>query len=529
MDFRASPYVRTLSATENEFLQVLLTEFTLKRKSPGKGAVLTVKFDDATPTIAVRRAKDDVKARIPDFANNAKRLQKKLDDFLVKGKGELWQVNEPRFPFRYGSGGALPVLHLVEEKDNKTVEKEYYCMFLRDIDPIGWNIANGGTDTHGELINPLEALERELREELLIVDLDRKFRYAFADDVSKPLDHPDFANARQIWKKYFPHDFPNFKEVEIPLKWEEGPDTLNIQVNDEEKPREVSGCFLNINALDFGIEIDRIAHLNIGKTASLCDGEIKDHYPLNRIVGLFEVDKTNQKMEGDAEETRFLPDKFFFSAERSGKPFHDVVEEFKEHIKFIRSDSQLKAFAKEAEHPEGFKLCPVSWRIIKRYAMLRQDTAVQRGRVSKKLKANAPFEVFISFASEDEDLARAVYEFVRHEMNKTVFFSPESRHYDIIGPIVSALDRANCLIVVLSDPEHLGEGDRAKGWLDFECKTFLTQKIVQHKHKKIFSVIRGFKSKDLPPLVRSYKAVEVQSQGRLEARHKRELRKLLED
>jgi len=39
-------------------------------------------------------------------------------------------------------------------------EEEYYCLFYRDIFPVGWNIANGGSDNNEELLNPLLTIER---------------------------------------------------------------------------------------------------------------------------------------------------------------------------------------------------------------------------------------------------------------------------------------------------------------------------------------------------------------------------------
>ena len=82
MDFRSSPFVRSLRARENEFLQVLLTEFSLKRL--GEGSLLSIYFGGDMPTISVREAKHDIKSRIPDFESQAKELQQQLDDFLVE-------------------------------------------------------------------------------------------------------------------------------------------------------------------------------------------------------------------------------------------------------------------------------------------------------------------------------------------------------------------------------------------------------------------------------------------------------------
>lgn len=62
--------------------------------------------------------------------------------------------NDENFPFRYASGGTLPILRMEGQG--------YYCFFYRDIFPIGWNIANGGCCTREELLNPQMTIEREL-------------------------------------------------------------------------------------------------------------------------------------------------------------------------------------------------------------------------------------------------------------------------------------------------------------------------------------------------------------------------------
>jgi len=253
-------FIRPLHLAENHFLELLLTRFALRRT--GKGTELQVSFDDDTAAITLRQAKHAVLGGIDDFPAKSAALQKQLDAFLIEQQGSEFTHDDPGFPFRYISGGTLPIMRLGEE--------EYYCLFYRDIFPVGWNIANGGTDSRGELLNPEETIRRELREELVIINLHQGIRYVFKDDYGKRLELPEFEVARRIWQKRFKHlDFESFDERELAVKFLEGPDSLRIKCGDE--LRTVPGCFLNINAVDFGIEIDRVGKLHgLDKEVTLC-------------------------------------------------------------------------------------------------------------------------------------------------------------------------------------------------------------------------------------------------------------------
>ena len=498
MDFGPSPFVRSLSARLSDFLQVLLTDFSLKRL--GEGSVLSIDFNGDTQSISTREAKHYVKSMIPDFEVNAERIQKELDDFLVEQRGfELDTSRWPAFPFRYGSGGALPVLHLGGEA--------YYCLFFRDVDPIGWNIANGGTDTLAELLDPIETMHRELREELLIFDPKRKWRYVFADDYGKPFDLPEFAVARQIMKEKLPrYDYPNFKEIELPLKWDNGPDELRIRTN-MAGPRTVSNCFLNINAKDFGIEVDRVAHLSITEDARVIDGEIIKGHLLDRPLGLFRVDEMNEKvLKG---ETSFRPRQFFHSA-----ILYDESELEKEIDKAIEDTSRLRTerelqYLEKVRKDNPYSLCPVTQRIIHRYAKL-QKAAMPLAR-----EADGQVNVFLSFANEDSSLARKVCEFVENKMGRVVFFSEQDKNPLFLEAIFKALGKAKCLIAVATRPDHL-----EKNWPYFEWTNFLVRMLDSEREKlSIIPFIQGFTPKELPPQFRTFRAVQVERHG-LEAAFK---------
>lgn len=494
IDLGDSPFVRSLSAKLGEFLQVLLTDFSLKRL--GEGSVLSIYFDGNTKSISRREAKHYVKSKIPDFEKSAEEIQKHLDDFLVEHKGlELDTSRWPPFAFRYGSGGALPILHLGSE--------EYYCLFYRDVDPVGWNIANGGTDTLAELLDPIETMHRELREELVIVNLNKKWRYVFDDYYGKPFDLPEYAVARQIWREKFPqYDFPSFREIELPLKWDKGPDELRIRTN-MAGLRTVSDCFLNINATDFGIEVDRVGHISIAEETILCDGEIIEGHLLDRPVGLFKVAEMNKKVL-EKRETSFRPSLFFHGAKLYEESDLDVeIDKCIEDTRDIRTEKERKHF-EEIRKVNPYALCPVSERIIRRYAKLQQAARPLAQQTSEQVK------VFLSFYHEDLPLATQVCEFIEKRMGKVVFFSNQNNNPLFLKPIFEALGKAKCLITVATKPEHL-----EKNWPYFEWTSFLVRLLDEKEGKKdlsIISFIQGFTPRELPVQFGPFRAVQVEPQ-----------------
>ena len=150
-----SDYVRPLAAAENHFLQVLVSRFTVTRS--GQSATLSLSFNDDTPAIRTQRAKHHVREDISDFARKSDTYQKQLDAVLLDRTRASLPFDDPEFPFRYSNGGVLPILRMGDQ--------EYFSLFYRDIYPVGWNIANGASDSRAELLYPMTTVEREFRED----------------------------------------------------------------------------------------------------------------------------------------------------------------------------------------------------------------------------------------------------------------------------------------------------------------------------------------------------------------------------
>jgi len=479
--------VAPLGFVENHLLEVLLTQFSLTRRQDGRGAKLHVEFNRDTPAIWQRTAKNDVRRMISDFHEKSRKYQRELDDFLLNNRGSHYEFNDPDFPFRYASGGTLPILRFGKE--------EYYCLFFRDLFPIGWNIANGSCDTVEEMLNPLLTIERELREELLVIDPDRQKRYVFSWDAGMRLDRPEFDIARRIWQERFEElDFPNFQELKLPLKWLEGPDSIEVQLG-ENKPRSTTGCFLNITTEDFAIEIDKVARINVDDGVRLCDGEITEGRLVNRIVGLFPVEQLNRDVrEGKSE---FRPEKFFFDATTyNGGELDRVVEkDFLRRIVSTRQPDEIEHFRTVSQK---YGLCPITNQIIRRYTSPQQ----QEGKTTT---SSSDPEVFISFGGEDQHLARKVYEFLRVKMKRRVFLSEELHDYHFTRAIDEALLSAHTLVAVGTSPFNLN-----RRWPEYEYRSFHNYILNDRKppeKRQLISFVAGFQPVDLPPPLYHYQAV----------------------
>jgi hypothetical protein len=489
--------VRPLEIAESHFLEVLVTKFALRRKDGDIGAHLGITFDNSTPAIWLRHAKYDVERLIHDFEDRSERYQKKFDSFFLESDNSEQEliISDDSFPYRYASGGTLPIV--------RQGGKDYFCLFYRDIKPIGWNIANGACDNRDELLNPLDAVERELGEELVILDPDKKERYVFEWNEGRRIDRPEFAVTRRIWSEKFrdhrASKFQDFKEVGIALKWLEGPDSLSI--TDMSRPgREgknfIEGFFLNINAADFGIEIDRIAKINLGKGVVLCDGEVSQGQLLDRPIGLFPVsDFSLEKLEDKFSE--YKPEKHFYNGRiyDQGSEIEQTIDEFIKSLqeKRLRTDEETRNYNAATNK---FGLCPVTKNLIWRYIKLC-------GQPRKKA-SDTTCDIFISFGGEDRTYAREVYSYLRKVDIPTFFSDEEISTCDYHAEIDEALQSASNLVAVATNPQHL-----RKHWVNYECRAFhiLRGDCADPKDKQLFSLITGFDYSELPLPLRAYESI----------------------
>jgi hypothetical protein len=472
MPFLDSDLVRPLQFAANRFLEVLVSRFDLSCR--GKGADLEIAFDGHTPATWTRTGRDQARSRIPDFERTAAGYQKQLDALLLTGNHGSLHFDDPAFVFRWVSAGALPILRIGE--------CEYYCLFYREIFPIGWNIANGASDNIEELMDPLRVLERELGEELLILDWRNRQRYQFKG-ISGRLS--EMGATHRVLREWLRSDSAEFQDLGAPLKWVEGPDTISVSNGDE--VRKLSGWFLNMNALDFGIELDRVVKLNVGEDVIVCDGEVVEGRLLNRVVGLFKVQDLDKQLADGT--TEYIPDRFYYR----GKLYPGAKLKTLTARRFLHDISWQGEKVTEAYKGAALKydLCPVTRRIVSRYV----------GSLSEQRVLGTQVEAFISFGAGDEHLAERVFQIVAKRFDGRVFFSPESRRERTWDRAIdAALDSATCLIAVGS------QVDRLSGPVpEYEYRVFHKDIRTGRKLRgKLITFVSGINPVELPLPLRYY-------------------------
>ena len=232
----------------------------------------------------------------------------------------------------------------------------------------------------------------------------------------------------------------------------------------------VRDCFLNINAEDFGIEIDRVAKMAVDPKAVFCDGEVVRGNLLNRVIGLFEVHRFNAAMAAGKRE--FFPDRVFWSGrDRSNDGVRLVVSEY------LADVFERRVWAMDV-HPEyettecKFGLCPVTRNLIRRFLLLDEELGETFASNTAPPDAGSSVsprkpEVFLSFASEDLPLAQQVFSSLQ-DSGGHIFFSQEILYQASFGDAIdTALREAKSLVVVGTETEHF-----FKPWVRYEWQSF---------------------------------------------------------
>jgi hypothetical protein len=496
MDPFTSDLVRKLRYVENQFIQVLVHRFKISRGA--KGVELTVRFSEDAPTISTRRAKARIQTMIPEFSEKSAKYQAELEAFFL-GNASKYEHQDIDFPFRFASGGTLPII--------RSENRDYYCLFYRDIRPVGWNIANGGCATRAELLDPLQTVYRELCEELIIVNRHFKERYIYGYPDCQGLERESMRG--KPWAPCAPADlwhmapspswlqiFPEltggqFRLVQAPMKWLNGPDSLYVQI-DGVDAGHVQACYVNINATDFGIEIDKVARINLSsRRATMCDGEQTGRCIVNRLIGLFETEKLNKQVaEGSS---RFVPDKLFFNAEPYDGDSIDTLmrDQVLPHLQQFRSAEELAEFDSCTAQLD---LCPVTRSILRRIAASSETDP-------RLTRPSAPVDVFISYGGDDDRIARTVYHYLDQSCN--VFFFPNFAFNDTVSAVIDeALESARYMIVVCAKPENL-----LRDHCEYEWRKFLNDVKYGFKHGVIVPFVEeGVRESNLPEELQAYAA-----------------------
>ena len=177
------------------------------------------------------------------------------------------------FGFRHASAGVLPCA------------SDGTCwLFARDIPPVGWNIANGGSQSMEDLLRPEVLMAREAAEEILFFHPERRV----LGTLAPPGTYGELDRALKLWQARL--GLSEDAVVSLPHRYCEGPDTLVILHGGG--IHLTSGVHLSLQAEDASLEVIRLLELGSEIDAEWLplDGEILEGRLLDRIVGRFQPD-----------------------------------------------------------------------------------------------------------------------------------------------------------------------------------------------------------------------------------------------
>ena len=218
------------------------------------------------------------------FRNRSIGESRRIENFLRYGlhQDDL-RIDAAETPFRWSSGGMLPIAHL-EGRD-------WYVLYFRDIEPVGLNISNGGSETENEVKDPSGLIYREFSEELVLLS-------------REPVPGDPLSTRQKIF--HFPFPLPSYVYPQIVnnefaerhRRMREEQDDLNIDfvrgpaINPIRTPFEVQvkyhsesrnvavntieNVIFNINPTEFGIEVLLVSRFDMTNNDYLIDGEISE-------------------------------------------------------------------------------------------------------------------------------------------------------------------------------------------------------------------------------------------------------------
>ncbi|MFH1681791.1 MAG: toll/interleukin-1 receptor domain-containing protein [Candidatus Eisenbacteria bacterium] len=495
--FDNKPDIFRLDEIPGGFLQVCLPSFTLTKE--GCGRLIDIEIGDDLYAICDGAGKRQFFESVQGTGEAA--LRRQCDQLAWFEREE--RVLSYRFdcqdrPLRYGNGGVLPIVHLTPARGGKG--EDYFCLFYRDLFPIGWNIANGASDNVQEMMDPERILLREFGEELLTLSKDEKLIYTFDPGrENAPVGYQ--SKALKAWAKQWP-DFPldRCKTLSIPMKWVPGPDRIRVRTRSH--AHTSGGYFLNITPEDSAIEADRIALINLKGNVTFFDGEHTRGVILNRVVGLFKV----SEMRGRLRSHTFLPDILFFNGKKASPArLRDRVKRYLGNLNPPHRSEEDREKWNRAKWK--FDLCPITRAMIDRYFHWAEaERANEKARISENERRMTTdpgaCQVFISYRSPDAEVAKLLFAYLSSHRYK-VFCSAESLprlgESDYATAIYRALEMASCQVVVGTKAEYFDSG-----WVGFEWRSFLNE--INSERKKggdIFTFASGVHVDDLPFALRS--------------------------
>lgn len=274
-------------------------------------------------------------------------------------------ADRPLLPFRWASGGTLPLV--------RHMGRWWALLFFRDITPVGWNIANGASEGRSEHLNPLQLVQRETLEEIVVVGPGQQTHFLHLGN------DPVLQQSRAKLASRLLTAHHKLRRKDGLVLHPPGPDNLiavgpimgpgSVELSDGDWHGRIDHVFVTIDPLDCGIEIVQLVHFTLPDEGwTVLDGEVKggpEPALLKRPVGLLSLDH----LRGVWEEQQSLG----AEAEDGSKTLPSLPAEA---LMLLAPPDSPKM---ELESQQN-RLCPVTWKVLEqafasgRIDHLRQPT-----------------------------------------------------------------------------------------------------------------------------------------------------------
>lgn len=336
---------------------------------------------------------------------------KKLEEFLKPNTSQedIFHLDAKSMPFRWASGGMLPIA--------RWKGKNWYVLFFRDIEPVGWNIANGASESKEEYKDLYSLIYREFSEELILLNREpsltdnlpitqKMFRLPnpLPNEISHEITNNEFVLKHNMLR--LEHDGIEIRVEDIgptinPIKT---PFEIEISFHDKklhDTSSMISDIFFSLNPTEFGIEIVLASHFEMDDEDYLMDGEIWEEGPalIRQPIMLLSCDyvkdiyNKNGSLGINIEDSPSLNCKLLDKIPSSEYKIFDKDIEFRKrrleflekNIKTINSHEALRYRAWMKKYGDLFKLikksncniendkhrhlatlCPVTWKTLER-------------------------------------------------------------------------------------------------------------------------------------------------------------------
>lgn len=333
----------------------------------------------------------------PVKINTYKKASQQIDLYLKGLEKTLPTFPEP---LRWASGGVLPIA--------RYHGRYWVVLFFRDIDPIGLNIANGGSESSSEYMDPQKIIYREFSEEVILLNkqpsplsnlLSQKvFKLVDLDAEHGTLLSPKFSKKHETLRKQQDQLRLNVDKLN-PVDVTTISTKFKVEVKNTQTyiQNKVSNVLFAVNSNEFGIEVIRPVVFEMEDEDYLLDGEIIEQWNTlaRRPVVLISLDYLHSIFSKSKSLGEAVSDSYEYDCKvLPGIPAseykildQDIALRKKHRDELLRTgqhpgelklhqhwlDNYEKMFAKisqhspdlhPSEHLSLLTLCPVTWKVL---------------------------------------------------------------------------------------------------------------------------------------------------------------------